>query len=66
MRMPDRMFDPEEMAARVQRLIEEGKMPTLEEFTQVLDLIRPEYQREIEAIRQTGSPPSPRPGRKQN
>jgi hypothetical protein len=62
----EKMFDPDEMQRRVDRLIAEGRMPTLDQLMDVLDDIRPEYQREIKAIRQTGSRSSPRPGRKQN
>ena len=40
-------FDPDRMQEIVDRLKREGRMPTMEQFANVMSLIRPEYQKAI-------------------
>ena len=54
-----KMFDPE-MARRVEKLKAEGRMPTFEQLEQVMELIRPEWERELRRIRGLPVPPRPK------
>ena len=46
-------FDPKkEHLPIVKRLIEEGRMPSLEEFLDAVAKVRPKYQRELRKLRE--------------
>jgi hypothetical protein len=41
----EKKFDPAEMQRRVDQMKAEGKMPSMEEFAQVMGMIREEWQK---------------------
>jgi hypothetical protein len=55
-----KMFDPEEMARRVEKLKKEGRMPSFEAFEQAMGLIRDEWQKELLLLNGEPVPPGPK------
>jgi hypothetical protein len=56
----EKKFDPAEMQRRVDQMKAEGKMPSMEEFAQMMGMVREEWHRgtfdQPEETRPAGSP----------
>jgi hypothetical protein len=47
----ENLFDPNEMAERVERMKREGTFPSPEQFVQALEKVRLKYQKRVEEVR---------------